>query len=84
MFQISRSQVLIFKIPKFQFSKFQVSKFQVSNSTFQVSKKKKSFQGITKICQGFRTNGKIQIKKEQMKITYPKNNGTKKPSSFKM
>ena len=73
------SKVSIFKISSF---KFQTLSFKFQVSSFK--EKKNLFQGTTKIRQDFHANEKIQIKKEQMEITHLKNNGTTKPSSFKV
>ena len=91
-FSISSFKFLIpnlkFSIPNFKFSipnsKFSIPNFKILISKFQVSRKKNLFQGTTKIRQAFHANEKIQIKKEQMEITHLKNNGTTKPSSYKV
>ena len=81
MFRISSSRSQS-KIPSF---KSQNLKFQIPSSKFQVSKIKSFSQELQKSIKVFlaKNDEKIQIKKEQMKITQLKNRGMTKPSSFK-
>ena len=75
----------MFQNYKFKNFKFQNLKFQIPSSKFQVSKIKSFSQELQKSIKVFlaKNDEKIQIKKEQMKITQLKNRGMTKPSSFK-
>ena len=75
-----------FKLQNLKFQNSKVSIFKISSFKFQVSsfeEKKIIFEEPQKSVKIFMLM-KIQIKKEQMEITHLKNNGTTKPSSFKV
>ena len=96
-FKISSCKISKFQVSKFQDARFQRSKFQIPNFKFQTlsfkfqvssftKKKKKNFQGTTKIHQGLRANEKILSKsgRNKWKSHISKNIGTTTHSSFKV